>query len=218
MKHSILFIVCLLCCLSSYSQQYRLAYGDNSLPELYDKVDIFVQQQKGNGYTTLSSGKYKLSTNEGEYRNGTLTIDRNELQQNKGFVNFTLTIQGQTIPLQLQLPVLKSIRFNLYTDSIKPILNYYVNVEGEFSSGRILPLDSNSITIQVNHGSMIGMEWVLPAEHNFESVTFTAIAKNAPKLAIVRTVYLKKYSDPRDKAGYEDAGREEIIKGNKKRR
>ena len=217
MKHSILFIVCLLRCLSSYSQQYRLTYGDNSLPELYDKVDVFVQQQKGNGYTTLSSGKYRLTTNEGEYRNGTFTINRDILQQNKGFVNFTLTIQGQTIPLQLQLPVLKSIRYNLYTDSIKPVLNYYVNVEGEFSSGRILPLDSSIVTLTTNQGSIKGMVWVLPAERNFESVTFTAIAKSNPALKTSKTVYLKKYRDPRDAPDYKDATEEEVIHGKRRR-
>jgi hypothetical protein len=117
----------------------------------------------------------------------------------------------------VRLHSLHGIRYNLYTDSIKPILNYYVNVEGEFSSGRILPLDSSMIMLTANHGSIKGMEWVLPAERNFESVSFTAIAKSNPSLKISKTVYLKKYRDPRDALDYKDATEEEVIRGKKRR-
>lgn len=217
MKRSFFLIILLLQFFQGYSQTYRVVYSSNSLPELYNEVNIFVQQQKGNDYKTLTSNKYQLSTSDAEYKNGNLIINRKLLQQNGGIINFTLVTKGQTIPLKLQLPILKNIRYNLYTDSIKPILNYYVNVEGEFSNGKILPLDSGMVTITANNGKMNGMEWVLPTIRNFESVTFTTFAKYAPELKITKTVYLKKYRDPRDASDYPGQSEEEIINSKKRR-
>ncbi|RYE23558.1 MAG: hypothetical protein EOP51_10175 [Sphingobacteriales bacterium] len=217
MKYFIAFLLVLLCVGKAYCQQYRLVYDKDALPELYERVGVTAQEQKGNGYVTLQPGKYKLTTTDADYRNGTLGIDRNKVQQSKGVVNFNLSVQGKSIPVQLQLPVLKGIRYNLYTDSIKPVLNYYVNIEGEFTSGKILPLDAGWVSITADHGSINGMEWIPPAELNFEKVTFTATVKTAPKISIKKTVYLKKYADPRDAYDYKDATEDEVIR-NKRRR
>ncbi len=93
---------------------------------------------------------------------------------------------------------LEKIRFNLYADSIKPILNYYVNVEGVYAGGRILPLDGNDVTITADHGTMAGNEWVAPKHIDFDRVTFRVTAKGKPELQETVTVYIQKYKDPRD--------------------
>jgi hypothetical protein len=93
---------------------------------------------------------------------------------------------------------LKRIYFNLYTDSIKTILNFYVNVEGEYTNGRVLPMDANTITIVADHGTMSGVEWVPPQNIDFEKVTFHAIAKEDAKINDRITVWLKRAKDPRD--------------------
>jgi hypothetical protein len=93
----------------------------------------------------------------------------------------------------------------VYTDSIKPVLNFYVNIEGVFTNGRILPLDTSMVTISSDVGSMVGMEWVVPKTLNFDKVTFTATAKYNPQLQQTETIYLKKFKDVRDTNGYNDA-------------
>jgi hypothetical protein len=97
---------------------------------------------------------------------------------------------------------LKRIYFNLYTDSIKTILNYYVNVEGEYRNGRFLPLDTNSITITADNGRMSGNEWIAPKDIHFEKVTFHVTAKGRPELHDQVTVWLKRAKDPRDDMNY----------------
>lgn len=98
---------------------------------------------------------------------------------------------------------LKRIYFDLYTDSIKPVLNYYVNVVGELKKGGYLPLDSNHIILTCDNGRMSGNEWMLPSRIDFEKVTFTATDRNNSALTEKVTVYIKKGRDPRDAAGYE---------------
>src|SRR4051812_13754908 len=77
---------------------------------------------------------------------------------------------------------LKRVYFNLYTDSIKTVLNYYVNVEGEYRDGSYLPLDTNTVVITADNGSMVGNEWRAPKEIRFEKVTFHVRAKGRHEL------------------------------------
>ena len=93
---------------------------------------------------------------------------------------------------------LKRIYFNLYTDSIKTVLNYYVNVEGEYANGRILPMDTGSILLRADRGRMSGNEWIAPARIDFEQVTFIATAKSNPAIHDRITVWMKRAKDPRD--------------------
>src|SRR5947209_1944729 len=77
---------------------------------------------------------------------------------------------------------LQRVYFNLYTDSIKTVLNYYVNVEGQYEHNRILPLDTSLVVITSDKGSMVGNEWIVPQKIDFEKVTFTTFAKENHKL------------------------------------
>ena len=94
---------------------------------------------------------------------------------------------------------LKRIYFNLYTDSIKPVLNYYVNVEGEYQNGLYRPLDTATITLTADAGRMQGNEWIVDNDsRRLENVTFTATAKANPSMQKRITVYLKKGRDEED--------------------
>ncbi|RYD52014.1 MAG: hypothetical protein EOP52_07465 [Sphingobacteriales bacterium] len=100
----------------------------------------------------------------------------------------------------------KLIYFNLYTDSIKPILNYYVNVEGQTVDGRYMPLDDRQILLTADWGELRGNEWVIPKTMLHDSVTFTAVLRSNPVLREQITVWVKKWKDPRDEPGYEEPG------------
>jgi hypothetical protein len=99
---------------------------------------------------------------------------------------------------------LKRIYFNMYTDSIKTVLNYYVNVEGEFRNGKYLPLDTNTVIITADNGIMSGNEWIAPKDIRFEKVTFRVVSKGNSKLRDEVTVWLKRAKDPRDEIGTDD--------------
>ena len=96
---------------------------------------------------------------------------------------------------------LKRIYFNLYTDSLKPVLNYYVNVEGEFANGRFLPLDTNDVTLTCDHGTLAGMEWVIPKTPvDYPCITFRVISKTNPALRDSVTIFIQRRKDPEDEA------------------
>lgn len=99
---------------------------------------------------------------------------------------------------------LKRIYFNLYTDSIKTIMAYYVNVDAEYRNGSFLPMDTSVIRIIADVGTMSGNEWRAPQVINFEKVTFRASVKDNPAIHDEVTVWLKRAKDPRDAPGYDE--------------
>lgn len=217
MKNLFLFFIFTILLIPAKAQEYRLGYDGKSLPELYERTNIFVEVRKGNEFIIVSPRQYRLTTRDARLSGNVLTYDRAKIYQDSGLVNFNLSIGGRNVPLSLNLPVLEDIYFNMYTDSIKPILNYYVNLEGKFSNGRVFPLDTSFATITADQGTMNGYEWILPKEHNFDSVTFVAISKLNPAITKSKTLYLKKYKDPRDDPNYQDRTEEEIINSRRRR-
>lgn len=95
-------------------------------------------------------------------------------------------------------PQVRRIYFNLYTDSIKTQLNYYVNVEAEMSNGSYLPMDTSMIAISADQGRMAGNEWIAPKQIGFDRVRFTARLRSDPAVSTDITVFLKRAIDPRD--------------------
>jgi hypothetical protein len=101
-------------------------------------------------------------------------------------------------------PRLRRIYFNPYTDSIKTVLNYYVNVEGEFTDGSYLPLDTTDIFLRCDHGTLAGNEWIIPKKIDFQKVTFIAEARADSRLRDTVTLWIQKWKDPRDAQDYKD--------------
>jgi hypothetical protein len=95
-------------------------------------------------------------------------------------------------------PQVRRIYFNLYTDSIKTVLNYYVNVEAELSGGRFQPMDTSMIEIHADQGRMSGNEWIAPRNIGFDKVHFTTSLRSDPAIRDEITVYIKRAIDPRD--------------------
>jgi len=193
------------------AQEYRISYDAGQLPELYPQVTVYAEEKKGDRFVAMSSNTYRLHTSEGSLKGQELRFDRELLYRNKGIIHFTIKTKGKEYPAILTLPILDDIRFNLYTDSIKPVLNYWVNVEGVFSNGKILPLDTSFVTITSDQSHMNGMEWVLPSQRDFDKVTFSVVSKNGLPVKKEKTLYLKKHKDPRDAPDYRDKTEQEII-------
>ena len=113
-----------------------------------------------------------------------------------------LALTSSAWPGHAQQPVLQRIYFNLYTDSLKPVLNYYVNVEGEYSDGSYRPLDTTTIRLTADRGVLRGNEWLIPPVIEYDRVTFRAVSKGNPALQDTITVWIKKGKDPRDAPDY----------------
>lgn len=203
MKRLAAFFSLILSADTGSAQEYRLSYDSSTIPELYYHTTLVLQEKTGDHYQTVK-GKYKLHTEMGEVSGQEYAIDPATAHRVKGLIPFEISIKGKRVATLLQVPVLSGLRFSLYTDSIKPILNYYVNVEGIFSTGRVFPLSDEHVMISSDVGDMAGMEWIAPKVRNFDRVVFTVFSKYNPDIRISRTVFLQQYVDPRDAEGYED--------------
>lgn len=202
-----LFICLLLTLKASGQEEFRLNYDSSSVPELYPHVSVFLEEKSPDGYRRYK-GKYKLETRDGVLTGQEFTFHRNAASDSGVVAHFKVTADKKTFFLPLRFPALKDIRFNLYTDSIKPVLNFYVNVEGIFSSGRILPLTENEVVITCSEGIMNGLEWTAPKNTPLpEKIRFTAVYKDRPRIQKTIDVYIKKLKDPRDEEGYEGINR-----------
>jgi hypothetical protein len=114
------------------------------------------------------------------------------------------------------MPLMDSIAFHLYTDSLKKGVHNYINVDGLTPGGNWLPLSAEEITFGSDEGHFEGNSLVLPADFRNEKVRITATYKRNPKLKQEVTVYIKKAEDGPLKT------KEEIMQeirrgGNKKR-
>ncbi len=107
-------------------------------------------------------------------------------------------------------PGMRRVYFNLYTDSLKPVLNYYVNVEGETAEGNYLPLDSNTVVLTASWGQMRGNEWIIPPVLLRDRVTFYVTSRQNPRLSDSVTIWIQKWKDPRDEPGYVEPGTEDL--------
>lgn len=218
MKRLMFFVSLIISSCTGISQEYRVVYDASTLPELYDQTNIYVEQKQGGDFRRLPANKYKLSATGAELKGSQLSWNKAALYRNKGVLDMNLRIDGRDMPVKLALPVLEEIRINAYTDSIKPILNYYLNVEGKFTNGKVYPLDAGYVTVTADNGTMKGLEWVAPKERNFEKVNFTVTNRFEPADVKTITLYLKKFKDPRDDINYKDKTEEEIINEGRSRR
>ena len=88
-----------------------------------------------------------------------------------------------------------SIYINLYTDSLKKGTYNYINVDGLFSNGSYLPLDSTHIIFTASAGKFSGNSlWI---DNNFtdEKVTIKVVLKQNPSLHKEFEMYIKRKQD-----------------------
>ncbi|HYD21704.1 MAG TPA: hypothetical protein VEB40_09540, partial [Flavipsychrobacter sp.] len=183
----------LFCSQAGICQQYKLSYKSENIPELYNEVEVIVEKLLPGGGARIIKGGYTLKANAGKIENNKLLkFDRSLLHRNAGIIHFTLTRDQLRHELVLTLPILKEIHFNLYADSVKPVLNYYLNIEGVFNNGKIYPLDTSHVIIRANQGTVQGMEWVKPGKIDFESVRFEATYRYDSSIKAIAVAHLKK--------------------------
>jgi hypothetical protein len=185
----------------------KAVYDSTSLPELYNKVPIGLYITYANGQIRTTNGflrgnynwnRVKVVPSSGTFQNGYLLLDRKTLVSQDYKIQLTITAADipQSITADLVLPKLDSIRFNHYADSLKRGFHYYLNVEGIFSSGKIFPLDTSTVSIEVSEGKLYGQDLLINNnETSIQSVNATAIYKNDERLKALTTIPVKKLNE-----------------------
>ena len=87
---------------------------------------------------------------------------------------------------------LDSIYFNLYTDSLKKGFYNYINVDGKFSNGNWMPLDTSTIVFTANTGHFKGNDLFIDSSYTADSVLVKAIVKADPRLWKQVVIYIRK--------------------------
>jgi len=87
---------------------------------------------------------------------------------------------------------IEGIYFNLYTDSLKKGFYNYINVDGEFSDGSWLPLDSSHLTFWCNTGYFKGNDLFIDSLYTGDSVVVKVALKKQPSLAKQTIIYIRK--------------------------
>jgi len=98
--------------------------------------------------------------------------------------------------LKLNAQKIENIYANLYTDSLKKGTHNYINIDGEYSNGRFLPLDSNKITFTCAEAVFFGNSLFIPVDFKAEKVLVKATLKTDPTKFKELELYIKKNEDP----------------------
>lgn len=211
MKKHLLLSISLLLSLLAQAQQAKVTrinawYDSTAVAELYDRVPIGVELVYSDNSTRQTTGllrgnirwnKIQVSTSNGNIQNGILAFNRQQLA--KDHYHITITVSGENsepLSATLTLPRLVGMRFNHYADSIKRNIRYYMNVEGKFSSGRVLPLDTAQLRFRTSTGTVIGQDVLVEQNDSAKAVIMEAWYKPNPELYIRSEVPVKIIPDP----------------------
>jgi hypothetical protein len=85
---------------------------------------------------------------------------------------------------------------NLYTDSLKKGTYNYINIDGQLSNGKYLPLDSTKIIFSCAQAKFEGNSIIIPSDFSAEKVTIKTTLKTNPTIFKEFDVYIKKMVDP----------------------
>lgn len=85
-----------------------------------------------------------------------------------------------------------SIFFSLYTDSLKKGFYNYISIDGKYSDGSWLPLDTSDIVFTSNTGHFKGNDLYIDSSYTGETVTVRAQLRHNPKLWKEVTIYIRK--------------------------
>ena len=90
----------------------------------------------------------------------------------------------------------QKIYINLYTDSLKKGTHNYINVDGELSNGKYLPLDSTKIIFSCPQAKFFGNSLFIPADFAGEKVSVKVMLKEDNSKFEEFEIYIKKLIDP----------------------
>lgn len=112
---------------------------------------------------------------------------------------------------------IEKIFVNLYTDSLKKGTHNYINIDGQLSNGRYLPLDSTKILFTCAKAKFAGNSIIIPANFSEEKVTIKTTLKSDPAIFKEFDVYIKKMDDPPLKSTNEVMAEIKTVKKKKKK-
>lgn len=107
-----------------------------------------------------------------------------------------LTFLLSNLLTQVNAQQLEKLYVNLYTDSLKRGTWNYINVDGQFSNGRFLPLDSTHLIYQSSVGVWEGNKLWLPDTTTIQHVVIYVQGRKNPTLDARFTVGIKQLPDP----------------------
>ncbi|MEQ1554374.1 MAG: hypothetical protein ABL929_09365, partial [Ferruginibacter sp.] len=84
----------------------------------------------------------------------------------------------------------------LYTDSLKKGTHNYINIDGQLSNGKYLPLDSTQILFTCSQANFAGNSIIIPLGFTDEKVLIKATLKTNALIFKEFEVYVKKMEDP----------------------
>ncbi len=90
---------------------------------------------------------------------------------------------------------LDSIYFNLYTDSLKKGTHNYINVEGKYKNGRILPVDNSEVIFEADSAKFVGNSLWLPLDFKPKFVKVWVSIKTIPQKKIQIIIPIKQKKD-----------------------
>lgn len=90
---------------------------------------------------------------------------------------------------------IENIFVNLYTDSLKKGTYNYINVDGQLSNGRYLPLDSSHLIFWATEGKFYGNNLWIDKDFKYDRVLIKVVLKGNPQLNKEFTMYVKKKPD-----------------------
>ncbi len=166
-------LVFLLLCIGDFpapTPTYRLVWAPGQIPELFSPLRFSIEKQQNGQWKSLS--EIQAETNWGRVESGAFHFLPEMRAKYQGKIEFRIRDQGQTVILRDSIPYLQAIRIHPYTDSIKPVMGFYLPVEGQFSSQKVYPLDTSWVRVEASAGHWKGQTWYgdssqLPAEVRF---------------------------------------------------
>ena len=107
----------------------------------------------------------------------------------------------------------ESIYANLYTDSLKKGTLNYINIDGQLSNGKYIPLDSTHLIFWSSAGKFSGNNLWIDRDFAAEKVDIKVTMRNNPALVKEFTIYVKQAPDPALKSMDEIMNKSKSKKG-----
>src|SRR5690606_25189021 len=128
----------------AFAQEFRLSWEAGQVPELYSPLRFRVEIREQGKWVSLEPEEYQMVPAWGNTDKGVFYFKEEQRAIHQGKLDYRLVFRGRNLHGTDSIPCLKAIRIRPYTDSIKPVMAFYIPVEGLFSSGKTYPLDTNT--------------------------------------------------------------------------
>lgn len=174
-------------------QEFWIQWAPHQVPELFSplRFDLLITE-KGKS-RSLDPEDYELIPSWGWVRDGYFYFEEKDRALHRGQLTYLLRYRGAAHEGRDSLPYLLDIRLHPYTDSIKPVMDFYLPVEGRYSSGKIYPLDSSRIRLKASWGQIQAMSWAPGPKDSARSVVFEAVYRYDSTIRTTITLPLRRH-------------------------